>query len=815
MKCSEPDFLSIREKSCFELEDGQFIVKVGLINNLNYLLDFLKQQQNKISEDSYMDVDSNLTFDFINKHPLLKNLVHWYQRIGSEGVTNTDKNGFLIDFINTITNNFTKSSNHFQYSDKIKDFALCLYILGGKLTYEFIRLNIPGSLPSLTMLTKLILNSNLKISEAEFRFDQLQKHFENLNLQYAFGSEDATGVIKKIKYDSITNKFIGFPTPLEHGVPIKEYYPTDSLDTLKLWFNSIDKSSLLNVHMIQPVQSTTQNTIPSPFLLSAYGIDNTATANDILQRWWHIFNQCLQRNIRIIGFSTDADAKYVRAMRLMSGVFASLPNFPVHQHQQAFTVKLKSRWPWFFLREQQLLLFFQDATHLATKWRNRLLSSTAELRLGDQSISINHLYSIIDNGKFTKIDHGLTKSDINPKDRQNFSSCVKLTSDDLFKILKDNADTHGTLIYLQMLKMIIMAYIDKKTTIAAREYAFFSCCLSLRSSWCVVFFCRIWLTWIKLKTFNTTQFSEKNKSRYFITRPAYLSVEINAHNLLYLILLVQQKQLPPQSLHIHTFSSQACESIFRNTRALSGVYSTIVNFTVHDFLRRAQRLSLLNDIKFKHLNDRSVNNLVFPVHYKHRHDHQSLATQSQREVDLIDVEQIITEAYHEAIDMLSGLEILNLLNDKNVLGLKPLSEYVFKQLNSNSKMYDYSSQLSHMDDGEFEIDDDDDDDDDNDEDNRTAADLNINDGFSSNDDYDDEDEQDDTRNLINTTKEEFSGMKVLNTVQSHIENSYFKVKINDDTKYMHKQTACWLLTGEKSKISNDRLLRVQQTNKKN
>ncbi|CAF4739415.1 unnamed protein product, partial [Rotaria socialis] len=165
------------------------------------------------------------------------------------------------------------------------------------------------------------------------------------------------------------------------------YYHTDSLDTLKLWFNSIDKASLLNVHMIQPVQSTTQNRIPSSFLLSAYGIDNTATANDILQRWWYIFNQCLQRNIKIIGFAT---------------------------------VKLKSRWPWFFLREQQLLLFFQDATHLATKWRNHLLSSTVELRLGDQSISINHLYSIIDNAKFTKIDHCLTKSDINPKDRQKF-----------------------------------------------------------------------------------------------------------------------------------------------------------------------------------------------------------------------------------------------------------------------------------------------------------------------------------------------------------------------------------------------------------
>jgi hypothetical protein len=305
MKCSEPSFLIIREKSCLQLDDGQFIVKIGLMNNLNYLLDLLKQQQQKkMMESSYIDANPSLSFDFINKHPLLKNSILWYQRVGNDSDTNKDKHGFLIDFINTITNNMTKSSNHFRYSDTIKNFTLSLYILGGKLTYEFIQLNLPGSLPNLTMLNTLISTSNAKISEGEFRFDQLQKHFDDLDVHYAFGSEDATSIIKKIKYDSTTNTFNGFPTPLDRGVPIKEYYQTDSFDKLKLWFNSNDKSSLLNVHMIQPVQSTNQTIIPSPFLLSAYGIDNTATANDILQRWWYIFNQCLQRNIRIIGFST-------------------------------------------------------------------------------------------------------------------------------------------------------------------------------------------------------------------------------------------------------------------------------------------------------------------------------------------------------------------------------------------------------------------------------------------------------------------------------------------------------------------------------
>jgi hypothetical protein len=54
----------------------------------------------------------------------------------------------------------------------------------------------------------------------------------------------------------------------------------------------------------------------------------------------------------------------------------------------------------------------------------------------------------------------------------------------------------------------------------------------------------------------------------------------------------------------------------------------------------------------------------------------------------------------------------------------------------------------------------------------------------------------------------------LNTVESHVEDSYFKVKINDETKYIHKQSGCWLLIDEKTKLLNDRLLRAQQIGKK-
>ena len=93
----------------------------------------------------------------------------------------------------------------------------------------------------------------------------------------------------------------------------------------------------------------------------------------------------------------DGDGKYLRAMCLASEFVASLPNFKLNERRAAFDLltTTTSKWFWFFLKPKQLLLFFQEPIHLATKWRNRLLSSTADLRLGRQRISIQHLIDII------------------------------------------------------------------------------------------------------------------------------------------------------------------------------------------------------------------------------------------------------------------------------------------------------------------------------------------------------------------------------------------------------------------------------------
>ncbi|CAF1559695.1 unnamed protein product, partial [Didymodactylos carnosus] len=111
--------------------------------------------------------------------------------------------------------------------------------------------------------------------------------------------------------------------------------------------------------------------------------------------------------------------------------------------------------------------------------------------------------------------------------------------------------------------------------------------------------------------------------------------EINAHNLRYLTLLVKQNKLPKEVLSIYSFNSQSCESIFRNTRSLSGAYSTIINFTVHDFLRRAKKLLILNQIK---CSEQSNDNghLLFPVHHKHKKDNDLLTLQIDDDVEQLE-----------------------------------------------------------------------------------------------------------------------------------------------------------------------------------
>jgi hypothetical protein len=334
-------------------------------------------------------------------------------------------------------------------------------------------------------------------------------------------------------------------------------------------------------------------------------------------------------------------------------------------------------------------------------------------------------------------------------------------------------------------------------------------CLGIQSAWCVVFVCRLWWCYLEKastsklsKTSRTTSERKTGINKYFITRPAYISVELNAHNLLYLVLLVKQQHLPKQALiNIHLFNSQGCESLFRSARSLSSTFSTTVNFTVKNFLRRSQKLSILNQLKYNQLEK----DLSFPIHHKHKREHSLASSHPLDEIDTLDIEQLISNAYDQAIHIVQHSKMLDTLNQYNINNLNDLSKYIFNILHKNSRMINYSSPTVNNVIDEFGLDEENDDNNDVNDAQNQPIDETLFD-YQNDVASDDDDDED----ILNSTKSDFNGIRIVNNINPGLRQSYFKVKINENIKYLHKQSACWLLSNKITKLSSDRLSRVKQ-----
>ncbi|CAF1567070.1 unnamed protein product, partial [Didymodactylos carnosus] len=453
----------LKKRVGFTLNNGDYIIRPGVRESFDFLINSLKL---KVNEDKHV-IQSN---DNTGNGALLEQIVDAH---------NNEGNTFMKAFIENIVNNLKRSKNNYQYNEYVKRFALSLYILAGRNAYEFVRINLPGAIPSIATIESYMKCTNVQITECEFRFKSLKHHLNRIDSRHGFCAEDCTSVVKKISYDRISNSFIGFCTPLNNGVPQPVYFQTDNFHMLENWFKIAEKSSLLNLHMIQPI--TTDLSQSAPFILAAYGTNNKVISTGIIRRWLYIYNECSKESIRIIGFSTDCDAKYLKSMRLVSRFFANLPNIPItdNNDDNLFEIHVPAKWSsWFFLQPKQILLFMQDPIHLCTKLRNRILSAKATLLIGTQQVNIKHLEDLIDNS--SKLDHNLVKSDIFPKDKQNFTSCLKISSKDVLSMLTENSNTTATRFYLTIIHLTILAYIDKTTSVSDRIYF----------AWITVFMCR-------------------------------------------------------------------------------------------------------------------------------------------------------------------------------------------------------------------------------------------------------------------------------------------------------------------------------------
>jgi hypothetical protein len=83
-------------------------------------------------------------------------------------------------------------------------------------------------------------------------------------------------------------------------------------------------------------------------------------------------------------------------MKLCSGFFATLINDPKTKHPLLLNIAIPTSWSLLFLPAKQLFLCMQDSMHICTKLRNRLLSTSAVMIIGNGVVSVDYLLQLIE-----------------------------------------------------------------------------------------------------------------------------------------------------------------------------------------------------------------------------------------------------------------------------------------------------------------------------------------------------------------------------------------------------------------------------------
>ena len=282
-----PELDDLKKRACLKLKNGEYMIRPAIKDNLEYCINVFKS---KLDEPNY-------------------------QTEHSDQVVNTQPNSFTNTFIKSLTDNMNRSKHRYQYNLKMRQFASSIYTLGGRNVYQFLKLNLPTAFPSIPALDSYNKEFCTRIEEGEFRFEELANYSNKINCSLVYASEDCTGIISKVCYDVETDSFIGFCPTLNNGLPIIRQYQTNDFFELEDWFESVERSTLMNIYSIQHI---TAKEVP-PFLLSSFGTNNKIGSISLLHRWLFIYQQCYNNNIKVLGFSSDADAKYLKAMRLITG----------------------------------------------------------------------------------------------------------------------------------------------------------------------------------------------------------------------------------------------------------------------------------------------------------------------------------------------------------------------------------------------------------------------------------------------------------------------------------------------------------------
>ena len=165
------DILNLKERACFIADDSSYVVRSGIRANIEQFIELLKQH--------YKPATAR------NRHEGLNICICDSVKIDNR-INEDESKSFVHIFVNNLMKNINRSSNNYRFDPIVNKFASIFNILAGRQAYEFVRINLPGSLPSLTTLNNYNQNINLHLDEGEFRFDSLKEYLNLIDANHIF-----------------------------------------------------------------------------------------------------------------------------------------------------------------------------------------------------------------------------------------------------------------------------------------------------------------------------------------------------------------------------------------------------------------------------------------------------------------------------------------------------------------------------------------------------------------------------------------------------------------------------------------------------
>lgn len=204
-----------------------------------------------------------------------------------------------------------------RHNELLKKFATSLLIFAGPLSYEFVHRNMPEALPS---LQRILLNDYQPFHEGKFRFDELEKHLISYKAPMVVTiGEDATRLVKRVDYDSETDRLVGFVLPCDaRGLPLHDSFIAVSFEAMTEAFQNGKVANNAFVFMAQSLCDG----VPA-FCLACVGTDNKFSADLVLNRWTHIVSECKKRGITVASFGADGDSRELKAMQVSTSLLST------------------------------------------------------------------------------------------------------------------------------------------------------------------------------------------------------------------------------------------------------------------------------------------------------------------------------------------------------------------------------------------------------------------------------------------------------------------------------------------------------------